>query len=111
MEGLDWELELASPAGLRTHSTSFHLPVKAVCEHTASQPRPPHPYTGGSINTGRWASQEALVVKKPPANAGDLRDAGLTLIEKIPWRRAWQPILVFSPGESHGQRSLVGYSP
>ena len=30
---------------------------------------------------------------------------------KIPWRRAWQPTLVFLPGESHGQRSLVGYSP
>ena len=30
---------------------------------------------------------------------------------KIPWRRAWQPIPVFSPGESQGQRSLVGYSP
>ena len=30
---------------------------------------------------------------------------------KIPWRRAWQPRLVFSPGESHGQGSLVGYSP
>ena len=28
-----------------------------------------------------------------------------------PWRRKWQPILVFLPGESHGQRSLVGYSP
>ena len=32
-------------------------------------------------------------------------------IEKIPWRRAWQPIPVFLPRESHGQRSLVGYSP
>ena len=32
-------------------------------------------------------------------------------IEKIPWRRAWQPTPVFLPGESHGQRSLVGYSP
>ena len=31
-------------------------------------------------------------------------------VEKIPWRRAWQPILVFLPGEAHGQRSLVGYS-
>ena len=31
--------------------------------------------------------------------------------EKIPWRREWQPTPVFSPGESHGQRSLVGYSP
>ena len=30
---------------------------------------------------------------------------------KIPWRRAWQPTPVFSPGASHGQRSLAGYSP
>ena len=32
-------------------------------------------------------------------------------VGKIPWRRKWQPIPVFLPGESHGQRSLVGYSP
>ena len=32
-------------------------------------------------------------------------------VGKIPWRRAWQPTPVFLPGESHGQRSLVGYSP
>ena len=32
-------------------------------------------------------------------------------IRKIPWRRAWQPTPVFLPGESHGQRSLVGCSP
>jgi len=31
-------------------------------------------------------------------------------VRKIPWRRAWQPTPVFLPGESHGQRSLVGYS-
>ena len=30
---------------------------------------------------------------------------------KIPWRRKWQPTPVFLLGESHGQRSLVGYSP
>jgi len=30
---------------------------------------------------------------------------------KSPWRRAWQPTPVFLPGESHGQKSLVGYSP
>ena len=29
-------------------------------------------------------------------------------IEKIPWRRKWQPSPVFLPGELHGQRSLVG---
>ena len=34
-----------------------------------------------------------------------------TSVGKIPWRRAWQPTLVFLPGESHGQRSLAGYSP
>ena len=30
-------------------------------------------------------------------------------VEKIPWRRKWQPTPVFLPGESHGQRSLAGY--
>ena len=32
-------------------------------------------------------------------------------VRKIPWRRRWQPTPVFLPGESHGRRSLVGYSP
>ena len=30
---------------------------------------------------------------------------------KIPWRREWQPTLVFLPKKPNGQRSLVGYSP
>ena len=29
----------------------------------------------------------------------------------MPWRRKWPPTPVFSPGEFHGQRSLVGYGP
>jgi len=32
-------------------------------------------------------------------------------IGKIPWKRAWQPSPVFLPGESHGPRNVVGYSP
>ena len=32
-------------------------------------------------------------------------------VQKIPWRREWLPTPVFLPGEFHGQRSLVGYSP
>ena len=32
-------------------------------------------------------------------------------VEKIPWRRKWQPNPVFLPGEFHRQRSLAGYSP
>ena len=56
------------------------------------------------------AFQLALVVQNPPANAGDRRDAGL-IPGKMPWRRKWQPMSVFLPGESHGQRSLVSISP
>ena len=32
-------------------------------------------------------------------------------VGKIPWRREWHSAPVFLPGEFHGQRSLVGYSP
>ena len=32
-------------------------------------------------------------------------------LRQIPWRRAWQLTPVFLLGESHGQRSLAGYSP
>ena len=32
-------------------------------------------------------------------------------VRKILWRRKWQPTPVLLPGKSHGQRSIVGYSP
>ena len=32
-------------------------------------------------------------------------------VRKIPQRRKWKPTPIFLPGDSHGQRSLVGYSP
>ena len=57
------------------------------------------------------ASQVALVVKNLPANAGDMRHGFYSWLRKIPWRRAWQPTAACLPGESHGQRSLAGYSP
>ena len=31
-------------------------------------------------------------------------------VGKIPWRTAWQPTPVLLPGESHGWRTLAGYS-
>ena len=34
-----------------------------------------------------------------------------TWVGKIPWRRKWQPTPVLLPGQPHGWRSLVGYSP
>ena len=48
------------------------------------------------------------MVKNLSVNAEDRFDPW---VGKIPWRRAQQPISVFLPGESHGQRILAGYSP
>ena len=59
--------------------------------------------------TIRMGFPSGAVVKNPPANA---RDTGsITGSERFPWRREWQPTSVSLPGESHGQRSTVGYSP
>ena len=66
----------------------------------------------GTLIHSAWASQVALMVKNPPANAGDIRVAG-----SIPGSGRSSPekkmatTPVFLPGESHGQRSRVGYSP
>ena len=50
--------------------------------------------------------------KESAYNVGDTGDEDSILrVRKILERRAWQPTPVFLPGESHGQRSLVGYSP
>ena len=58
------------------------------------------------------ASQVALEVKSPPANAGRFKRCGFNpWVGKIPSRRAWKPTLVFMPAESHGQRTLMGYNP
>ena len=52
------------------------------------------------------------VGKGSTGNAGDTGRCKFDpWVRKIPWRRAWKPTPVFLPGESHGQRSLVGYSP
>ena len=56
-------------------------------------------FSGGSVG------------KEYACSAGDTGDVGLILCWKIPWRRAWQHTPVFLPRESHGQRSLAGYSP
>ena len=49
------------------------------------------------------------MVKNLPANAGDM--GSIAGLGRFPWRRKWQTIPVFLPGESHGQRNLEGYSP
>ena len=54
----------------------------------------------------------ALVVKNPPASAGDIRDASsIPGSGGSPGGGHGKPTPVFLPIESHGQRSLAGYSP
>ena len=59
-------------------------------------------------------SKVAVVVKNPPS-VQEMYNKRLGFDPwdgKIPWIRAWQPTpWAGEPGESHGQRSLVGYSP
>ena len=61
-----------------------------------------------------WPSNVPLCVcvyKNLPTNAGEARDAvSIIGLRKSPGKK-WQPTLVFLPGKSHGQMSVVGYSP
>ena len=56
----------------------------------------------------KWSSLVPQRLKRLPACRRPRFDPW---VGKIPWRRKWQPTPVFLPGESHGGRSLVGYSP
>ena len=56
-----------------------------------------------NVTTLCWASLVAQR-KESAFNAGDM-------VGKTRWRKKWQPTPVFLPGEFHGQRNLVGYSP
>ena len=57
--------------------------------------------------------QAVLVLRSPPANAGDIRDlSSMPRLGKSPWvGNGRQPTPVVLAGVSHGQRSLVEYSP
>ena len=56
-----------------------------------------------------YTSLEAQIVKNLPA----MQETQVQFLgqEDPPWRRKWHPTPVLLPGKSHGQRSLVGYSP
>ena len=57
-------------------------------------------------------SEMAQWVKNLLANAGENRRGGFNpWARKLPLRRKQEPTPAFLPGESHGQRSLAGYSP
>ena len=59
-----------------------------------------------SAQGNTWAFQSVCLPMQETWDVGSI-----PFVWKIPWRRAWQHTPVFLPGESHGQRSLAGYSP
>ena len=58
-----------------------------------------------------WASQVALIVRNLPVKAGDIDVASIPGSGRSLGEGKRQPTKLFLPGECHGQRSLVGYSP
>ena len=80
------------------------------------------------MNNNQWiysclfltSSISSLSMRKPPrwcngeeyaCQCRRLKRCGFDpWVRKIPRRRAWQSTPVFLPGESHGQRSVGGYS-
>ena len=93
-----------SPPVFSVHMVSWSWPTRwpQRCAHAPGLDRISHPFHHSRVS----------VVKNLPATAGDLRDSdSIPGSGRLPWRGAWQPIPMFLPGESHGQRSLAGYSP
>ena len=68
---------------------------------------------GGDISYTYGASQVALVVRNLPVNEGDIRYAGSTpgSGRSPEGGHGNPPTPVILPGESHGQRSMMDYSP
>ena len=61
---------------------------------------------------GNWASQVALVVKTPPANAGNVRDVGsVPGLGRSSGAGHGNPLQYSCLENPHGQRILAGYSP
>ena len=70
----------------------------------AVHPAPEMAYTNRNAGLPRW-----LNGKEPTCQCS--RHGFDPSIGMIPWRGKWQPAAVFLNGKSHGQGSLVGYSP
>ena len=100
-------LLLSHIQGYHFHLSKFHIYALVYC-----------------IGEKAMATHSSTLAWKIPRveEPGRLQSTGLgrvghdwatsfSLFTFMHWRRKWQPTPVFLSGESHGQRSLVGYSP
>ena len=74
-------------------SSTINVKIVAVQSHS-------HVQFFATLWTAAWASHVVLVVKNPPAHAGDLRDTGSMPVSEDPLEEDWQLTPVALPGES-----------
>ena len=118
----------AHPGGASAHGDSQALPPGCSAGEVRAAPgvRPPAPTASARPEDGKREPRRPVGYKQavegplgrregppsPPSRKESACDVGFDpRVGKIPWRRKWQPSPVFLPGESHGQRSPVGYGP
>ena len=68
-----------------------------------------------SFSTLKWNYYHPILQRFPwwlsgKESACQAGDSFNPCIRKISWRRKWQPIQVFLPGKSLGQKNVVGYT-
>ena len=95
-------------------------PVFPLCQWPPSCPMAPglKALKEGTLTNslGGWISEDRYQTCFPGGSEGKeclqcWRPEFNPWVGKSPWRRKWQPTPVFLPGEFHGQKSLVSYSP
>ena len=106
---LQWIYQISSSDHLESQDREEEVSVHIIQISRVST------FLSTDIHRVSWLRAYALegfpvgsVVKNLHANSGFGFDPW---VGKILWRIKWQSTTIFLPGKSHGQRSLVGYSP
>ena len=89
----------------------LYLSFISICSLVAIPPPPTNSYLVSSQFNKLRASLMTQWVNNLPGMQEIQVMMALSWVKKILWRSKWQPTPVFLPGESFGQRSMVGYSP
>ena len=98
-----WEAPAPQP------DSSLHSPqLEKACAH---QWWPRAVKINKYFKNSKWGFPDGARDKEPACQCMRHKRRGFDpWVGKIPWKRSRHPTLVFLPGESHGQQSLLGYS-
>ena len=118
-----WTHPLPNLAGTRKHFkqvpffnfTSLAPPllcfIKKVPSHPMEKAMAMAPHSSSLAWEIPWTEEPSGLQFMESLRVGHNWATSLSLFTFMHWRRKWQPTPVLLPGKSHGQRSLVGYSP